>query len=263
MKPLLVANWKMNTSLSEALILASGIKEGLADLAGVEVILCPPFPWLVSIVEVMQRHPISQLHLGAQNIFWKENGAYTGEVGAPMLKGLAEYVIIGHSERRRLFHETDQEIEAKIKLALAHGLRPILCIGESRRPTAEQLTDPSTLSEAHVRPVLHQLAMAIKGLSASELQRLIIAYEPVWAISTTVNAQTANGHYANQVATMIQAELRRCTKTAEAVPVLYGGSVNPDNAAEFIHQPELHGLLVGGASLKAASFLSICRQAIK
>jgi triosephosphate isomerase (TIM) len=135
MKPLIIANWKMHTTLTEATILASGLKEGLTDIQNCEVVLCPPSAWLVPVAEIIHRHRLDRLHLGAQNIFWQEQGAVTGEIAASMLKGLASYVIIGHSERRSYFHETNQEIQAKIKLALAQELIPIFVSVRPGSPT--------------------------------------------------------------------------------------------------------------------------------
>lgn len=255
MRSLIVANWKMNTTLSEALILANGVKEGVAALPDVSVVLCPPFPWLVAVAEALHRHPAKHIHLGAQNLFWKAEGAYTGEVGAPMLAGLVQYAIVGHSERRRHFHETDQEIVAKAKLALAHKIVPIICIGELKKPTAAVLADPSELNAATLRQPLHELAAVANGLTHEELEKVVIAYEPVWAISGNKDAVAATGLYANQVAEILLEHL------PVPLPVLYGGSVTATNAREFLAQPHISGLLVGGASLKIGEFVKICRQA--
>ncbi len=262
MKRMIVANWKMNTTLSEALLLANGVKEGVADLSHIEVVLCPPFPWLVSVAEAVEAYHIPFLRLGAQNLFWKEEGAFTGEVSATMLRGLADYVILGHSERRRIFHESDTELAAKLALAVAAGLRPILCVGELKAPSSQLLADPGDLTERQIAPILHQLTAAIKDLPKTVVEKLIIAYEPVWAISTTKNPKVATGFYANQVARYLRKELaKKVGDAASDMLILYGGSVNPENAAEFIHQSELQGVLVGGASLKVKSFVSICQQA--
>ncbi len=267
-KPLIVANWKMNTTLAEAMVLASGVKEGLIGLEGCQVILCPPSPWLVVVGEIIQKHRLANLSLGSQNIFWKEGGAVTGEVAAAMLKGIAQYVIIGHSERRKYFHESDIEINQKIRLALASGLKPIVCIGEERRPSAELLAKPEVESEqlvTHLNQPLRELRQAIHGLSDDQIGQLTIAYEPIWAISSNKAAAPATGFYANAVAEVIKEKLIRSRQLADGegpVPVLYGGSVVAANAAEFSKQPAIDGLLVGGASLKVKEFLGICRQVI-
>lgn len=262
MKPFVAANWKMNTTLSEALILANGVKNGAESLSACEIVLCPPFPWLVPVAEALKSHPLKHVSLGAQNVFYKESGAYTGEVAAPMLKGVVEYVIIGHSERRRVFKEEAAEISLKLKAALAAGLTPILCIGEKKKPNAAWLSHPEDMPDAHTRPVLHDLDECLVGLSKEEILRVIVAYEPVWAISSNAGAIPATGHYANQVADKIRGHLAHLVPDGQKIRILYGGSVTPENAAEFAHQSQIDGFLVGGASLKIQSFLKICRDAI-
>lgn len=256
MRPLIVANWKMHTTLAEAMILANGVKEGAAELNGIDIVLCPPFPWLVPLAELIHSQRISSLHLGAQNIFWSVAGAYTGEVSAAMLKGLVTYVIIGHSERRRVFQETDAEIVKKVQLALEYDLIPIVCIGEQRRPSRAVLDEPAELTVSQLQQPLNELKALLRGLSAKERGQLVIAYEPIWAISTTPGAQAATGLYANEVATRFRELL------PHGASVLYGGSVDANNASEFLHQPNLHGALVGGSSLKIQTFLAICRLAM-
>lgn len=263
MNKLIVANWKMNTSLSEALILANGVKKGMYDIIGAEVVLCPPSPWLVPVAEALHSHAAKQLSLGAQNAFWKSEGAYTGEVSPAMLKGLANYVIIGHSERRKHFHETDSEVGAKLKAVLDEGLTPILCVGELRRPEHAYLSNPSGLDHAHLRDMFSQLRHALLKLTDDEKSKIVVAYEPVWAISTSsANAQPATGVYAGYVCQAIHELLERLGGAKmRAVRVLYGGSVNEANAREFLSQDTIGGALVGGASLKVQSFLAICRSA--
>lgn len=261
MRPLIIANWKMNTTLSEALLLANGVKRGLAGLTSADVVLCPPFPWLVPVGEVIYHHPLKQLQLGAQNVFWQESGAYTGEVAAPMLKGLVGYVILGHSERRRVFQETDQIVNQKVKLALASGLRPVICVGEERRPAAAVLDQPTEEAAHHVQQPVKELRAAIKGLTADQLKKIVVAYEPVWAISSNKNAVAATGIYANFVSQLLREELESHDPEASAhIPILYGGSVTAANVEEFSPQPAINGCLVGGASLKLKDFLTICQQ---
>lgn len=258
----IIANWKMNTTLTEASILANGVKEGIADFTTNTVVLCPPSIWLTTLAETFAKHPLKQLKLGAQNIHFADKGAYTGEIAAPMLKGIAEYAILGHSERRKYFHETDEMVQLKVKQALTNGLTPVLCVGESRQPAEEALHNPAKLSKAHIQPILHQLDIALKDLSENELKQVVIAYEPVWAITGSGKGVAATGLYANHVAEMINKHLLfRFGKVGESMPILYGGSANAENAGEFLHQPALSGLLVGSAGLKLDQFISICRQA--
>lgn len=256
MRPLIVANWKMHTTLAEASVLANGVKEGAAELNGLDIVLCPPFPWLVPIAELLHHHRVPIVHIGAQNIFWQAEGAYTGEVSAAMLKGLVTHVIIGHSDRRRVFHETDQEIVKKVKLALESAIIPIVCIGELRKPKRSILDDPSQLSIEALQQPLTEIKALLRGLNSGERGQLIIAYEPVWAISTTSGAEAATGLYANEVAGYFRELLPYRS------PILYGGSVDAKNAGQFLHQANLHGVLVGGSSLKIQTFLAICRQAM-
>ncbi len=262
MNKLIIANWKMNTTFSDALILANGIKKGLHDISGADVVLCPPFPWLVPVAEALHQHPAKQLKLGAQNAFWTQSGAYTGEVSPVMLKGLVEYVIIGHSERRKHFQETDLEIGAKLKAVLDQGMKPILCVGEQRRPADAYLDEPETLNQTHFREMFSQIRHALHKLTDEEKAKLVVAYEPVWAISTTSSAaRPATGSYAAYVCQAIHALLNRLGGAKlEVVPVLYGGSVKSANAREFLSQESIDGLLVGGASLDIRSFLAICRS---
>lgn len=257
MRPLIVANWKMNTNLSEALILANGVKKAVADLSGLDVVLCPPSLWLVPISEQYGHHQIKHLFLGAQNLFWAPSGAYTGEISATMLTGLVDYAIIGHSERRRLFHETDAEITKKVLLALDAGLKPILCVGELKKPSADLIASPEELNHSQIRQPLEELENVLSHLSSKQREQLIVAYEPVWAISGHgVKTEAAGGHYANQVAKLIKDE------AGIDIPVLYGGSVKGDNAGQFLSQENINGLLVGGASLKVNEFSSILKSAV-
>lgn len=278
MRPLIVANWKMNTNLAQALLLAGGVKEGVSSLQGVDVVICPPFPFLVPIAEELQRHRIQHLYLGAQDIAWQDSGAYTGEVAAAMLQNICDYVIIGHSERRQYFLETDEMIAKKVSLAFRSGLKPILCVGELKRPSASVLEDPTQLTAHHILKPLDELEAVLDRLGKDDRERLLVAYEPVWAISAGGANNGANngansgagvggragvvpvagqlpapGHYANAVAAMLK------EAAGFDVPVLYGGSVKADNAREFLHQENIAGLLVGGASLQIKSFVAICK----
>lgn len=258
-RKILAANWKMNTTLAEATILANGVKEGVRHLTNVDVVIFPPFPWLVPVAEALQQHSTKHLAIGAQNLYWQESGAYTGEVSARMLKGIVDYVIIGHSERRKHFHEQDDEIDLKVKQAVAAGLTPILCIGEQKKPSAAVLARPADVTATHMKTILQSLEENVAGLTTANVKNLIVAYEPVWAIGSGV---AATGIYANHVTGLIRNRLAKLFGAAgKQIPVLYGGSANADNAKEFLVQPEIDGLLVGGASLKIDAFVSMCKQA--
>jgi len=243
--PLIAGNWKMNTTLSEAIELASGILRELDKIDNVDKVLCPPFISLAAVGELIKG---SSIKLGAQNLYFAEKGAYTGEISPLMLTDLCEFVIIGHSERRQYFGETGEIINKKVQAALKTGLKPILCIGERLEENEAGLTE---------EVVTRQLRSALTGID--RLSGMIIAYEPVWAIGT---GKAATGEQANQTISLIRRNVSELydQETAQDVRILYGGSVTADNATEFMQQPEIDGALVGGASLKADQFLSIVRQ---
>jgi len=243
--PFIAGNWKMNTTVSEAIRLVRAMREELDKVGGVDKVICPPFVSLVPLKELLKD---SSIKLGAQNLYFAEKGAYTGEISPLMLAELCEFVIIGHSERRQYFHETGEVVNKKVLAALKAGLKPILCIGEKLEEneagrTEEVITEQLNSSLAEVK----------------DLTNLIIAYEPVWAIGT---GRAATGEQANETIAFIRQKLakRYGEKQAQQVRILYGGSVTAANAAEFMHQPEIDGALVGGASLKATEFLSIVTQ---
>jgi triosephosphate isomerase len=244
--PMVAGNWKMNTTVAEAVALADALRADLDDIAGVDRVLCPPF---VSLAAVRERLAGSSLRLGAQNMYFEPKGAFTGEISPLMLAELVDYVILGHSERRHVFGESDDLVNRKVQAALAHGLRPILCVGE-------------TLAEYEAgqtrEVVARQLRQGLAGVP--NLDPIVIAYEPVWAIGT---GRPATPEGANTVMGELRALIAQLYDhaTAEAVRILYGGSVTPDNFAAFIAQPQVDGGLVGGASLVAASFATITRQA--
>ena len=242
--PVVAGNWKMNTTVAEAVALVSDLKEELNRVQGVEKVLCPPF---VSLTVVRNLVYGSSIRLGAQNMHHEERGAFTGEISPLMVKELCEYVILGHSERRNLFHEDDALVGRKVRAAFRLGLRPILCVGE--RLEERQAGQAQAV-------VLRQLRAALEEVSAA--QGLVVAYEPVWAIGTGVAATPAD---AEAVMAVLQGFLHeRFGDAAEEVPLLYGGSVTAANVSEFVRQPAIHGVLVGGASLRAAEFLEITRQ---
>ena len=243
---LVAGNWKMNTTSAEAVELASGVRNGLSSFTGVEVILCPPFVSLLAVGEAIRG---SALKLGAQNMHFEDSGAFTGEVSPAMLQGVCDYVILGHSERRQLFGETDELINRKVQAAFRHGLHPILCVGE----TLEQRESGRAASV-----VEHQLEQGLADVV--DLTGLAVAYEPVWAIGT---GQAATPEIAAEMMGVTMEETLRGLfgPAAADVPLLYGGSVNPGNIAEFAAQASIHGALVGGASLQASPFVEIVRQA--
>jgi triosephosphate isomerase len=246
--PIIAGNWKMNTTVSEAMELVKAMKEKLHQIAGVEKVLCPPFISLTTVKELIKG---TSIKLGAQNMYFERSGAYTGEVSPAMLTGLCEFVILGHSERRGYFGETDQLVNKKVKAALAVGLTPIVCVGES----LEQNNAGET-----VGVITRQVKAAFEGIASPRVT--VIAYEPIWAIGT---GKSASGEQANAVIKLIRSTVAQIygDSVAQAMRIQYGGSANNANIAEFIRQPEIDGALVGGASLKAADFLGIVEQTAK
>ena len=240
----IAGNWKMNTTLAEAVALAEGVKVGAVRSADVEVILCPP---AISLAAVSQAVAGSPVKVGAQNMHPEDSGAYTGEVSPPMLSGICDYVILGHSERRQLFGETDAFVNRKVLAALAHGLRPILCVGE----TLEQRE-----AGAAAEVISAQVRAGLEGAGAFDISGLVVAYEPIWAIGT---GQAATPEIAAEImGGAIQSSLADLLgNVASDIPLLYGGSVNAGNISEFAAQSCIHGALVGGASLQAESFVEI------
>jgi triosephosphate isomerase len=244
----------MNKTIAEARALVTAMREDLARLAATgkaEIVLCPPF---VSIPEVAALVKGTPLHVGAQNLFWETKGAFTGEIAPPMLNEICDYVILGHSERRQYFGETDEGVNNKVKAALAHHLKPIVCVGENLAQNEAGQTQ--TVVGAQVRA-------AFKEIARDDARGIVIAYEPIWAIGT---GKAASGAGANAVIGLtIRGALADLydEATAQGVRVQYGGSVSPKNVAEFFAQPEIDGALVGGASLVAADFIAICQAAVK
>jgi triosephosphate isomerase len=268
--PMIAGNWKMNTTVAEALklvremhggihaapdvervvcpagICLGDLEAGLEAIANVDKVICPPFVSLALVREIIKG---SSIRLGAQNLYFEEKGAYTGEISPLMLAELCEFVILGHSERRQYFNETNEVVNKKIKAALKVGLKPILCVGERLEENEAGRTE---------EVVGEQLTRSLAGIGS--LKELTVAYEPVWAIGT---GRAASGPQANQTIGFIRRSLGRLYSeaAAEEVRILYGGSVTADNTAEFMGQPEIDGALVGGASLKADQFISITKLA--
>jgi triosephosphate isomerase len=247
--PLIAGNWKMNLDTKEATELVQNIIYAYDKTLReqVEVLICPPFTDLRS-ARVVLGFDKSPILLGAQNVYWESAGAYTGEISAPMLAELGcAYCIVGHSERREQFCETDANVNRKAKALLASGVAPIICCGES----LEQRE-----SGAAIEHVTAQVAAALQGISAADAAKTVIAYEPIWAIGT---GKTATPEIAQEVAAAIRAKLQELygEPTAQAIRILYGGSMKPGNAAEFAPKPDIDGGLIGGAALDATSFLAL------
>ena len=244
--PIVAGNWKMNTSVGEAVGLAREMLAALDSVKGVEMVLCPPFISLEVVSKVIKG---SSIELGAQNMHHQEKGAFTGEISPAMLSGLCRYVILGHSERRQHFGEDDPLINLKVKAAFEAGLRPILCVGE----TLEQRQGGEAKTV-----VAHQVKAGLRDLE--NIPGLAVAYEPVWAIGTGVAAtpDTASEIMGGVILPALS-ELYGEERAGE-VPLLYGGSVTPDNVEGFVKETSVHGALVGGASLRADQFVEIARK---
>jgi triosephosphate isomerase len=242
---MIAGNWKMNTTVGEATELAKTMRGELDKVSNVDKVICPPFVSLAPIGELIKG---SSIKLGAQNLYFAEKGAYTGEISPLMLADLCEFVIIGHSERRQYFNETGEVVNKKVVAALQIDLKPILCIGERLEENEAGKTE---------EVVTEQLSASLAGIE--DLDGLIIAYEPVWAIGT---GKAATGEQANKTISFIRQNIAKLysDKIAQDIRILYGGSVTSTNAAEFMQQPEIDGALVGGASLKATEFFSIVTQ---
>ena len=246
-RPIIAGNWKMNKTVAEAVDLVRAIRRGLNGVEGVDRVLCPPFTALAAVKDLLQA---SKIGLGAQDMYWQEKGAYTGQISALMLKELCQYVILGHSERRAYFGETDEGVNRKVKAALAHGLTPIVCVGET-----EAQYDAGQTGAV----VGGQVRGCLAGLTAEQIAGLVIAYEPVWAIGTGKAATPAGaGAVTGLTIRGAVAELAG-EAAAQAVRIQYGGSVTPDNIAEFMAHPDIDGALVGGASLKP-DFVDLVRN---
>jgi triosephosphate isomerase (TIM) len=250
-KPIIAGNWKLNNNINQTVELINALKRELCDVAAVDVVVCPVYTTLAVANDLLLE---SSIGLGAQDLYWEDSGAFTGEVSAPLLKDAGvQYVIIGHSERRQYFGETDQTVNKKIKAALKYGLTPIVCVGE-------------VLAQREANKTFEVIKKQFEGsfaeLKAEDMQKLIIAYEPVWAIGT---GKTATPEQAQEVHKFIRALIEKTfdAETALMLRIQYGGSVKPDNMADLIAQGDIDGALVGGASLKSGDFIKIVNAAIK
>jgi len=246
--PVIAGNWKCNMRLDTAYELASGIRERIEEIEGIEKIVCPPFIYLATIEVALS---MSSIKVGAQDVHWEDDVAATGEVGPQMLEEIVEFVIIGHSERRHNFGETDEMVDRKVKAALAAGLQPIMCVGETLEERQAGQTADVLLRQTH------------SGLEGAEVpEGFIIAYEPVWAIGTGTPATAQD---ADEAIALVRREIAAmCGESkADTVRILYGGSVTPENIAEFMSRDGIDGALVGGASLKVDSFAGIVEEAAR
>jgi triosephosphate isomerase len=249
--PFVAGNWKMNKTVSEARDLVSVMGKELKNVQGVEKVLCPPFMSLVAVANLIGG---TDLGLGAQNMHWEDKGAFTGETSPGMVKEFCKYVILGHSERRTYFGETNETVNKKVLAAQKHGLTPIVCVGET-------LAEYEAGRTAEV--VRSQTLEGLKGLDAGFAPKIVVAYEPVWAIGTGRASSAENAEAVHQ--DVVRAALIDLfgAETAAAIRILYGGSVTAVNATEFFAQPDIDGALVGGASLKSDEFIAIAKAAAK
>lgn len=244
-KPLIAGNWKMYKTVSEAVDTARDLAQRVSKVSDVDIMIAPTFTALAPVADAIRHTPIG---LGAQNLFWEDEGAYTGEISGPMLTSAGcRYAIIGHSERRQFFGETDETVNKRLKAAVRHGLIPVLCVGE---------TESEREAEKTFSVLDKQVGDGLEGFVVDDLKTLVLAYEPVWAIGTgkTATADQAQEAHA-YVRSMIEKKFGK--GLAESLRILYGGSVKPGNAAQLMGMPDLDGALVGGASLEAATFSEI------
>ncbi|MDO8471550.1 MAG: triose-phosphate isomerase [bacterium] len=243
---LVVANWKSNGSLADAHVLAMGVRNECEHIDGVQVVLCPPAVWLTEVRNIVHDQ-IHHLAVGLQDISSEPAGAYTGEIAAALVAGLAQFVIIGHSERQRLYRESDEQLHEKIRAALTASITPVICVGEQQQSSTSKVT------------LARQLDRVLHTLTATQRNQCIIAYEPVWAISKgkLKSTRPASAEYANEVAEYLHRVVPATTK------IIYGGSVDAANVLTFVAQPHLDGVLVGAASLHLREFSTLIKNAAK
>ncbi len=247
-QPIIAGNWKMYKTHTEAVAFVKELAPALAPFSQVERVVCPPFIALAGVSEALAG---TGIEVGAQSMHWEAQGAFTSQVAPTMLQGLVRYVIIGHSECRQYLNETDETVNKKVKAALAYGLKPIIAVGESLTQFEAGQTDAV---------VTGQVRAALAGVDAANLNNIVMAYEPIWAIGTGKNASS---EIANRVVGLVRNTLAELygKPAAETVRIQYGGSVKPDNMVEYMSQPEIDGALVGGASLKVADFTRLIELA--
>ena len=250
-RPLVAGNWKMNKTVAEARDLVSMMRAKLDEITDVGKVLFPPFIAIPALAELLGNTGIG---LGAQNLHWEEKGAFTGEVSPGMVKEFCQYVIIGHSERRTYFGETDESVNKKLQAAMNAGLVPIVCVGE----TLEQY-EAGTTSEV----VRRQIRIGLAGIASTSAARIVVAYEPVWAIGTGKASSAENANFVHQQVIRPAVSELFGAQTADAIRILYGGSVTAANASEFFAYADIDGALVGGASLKPDEFVAITKAAAR
>ncbi len=248
--PMVAGNWKMNKGLYETRDLIREMIPALHDVEEVEVVICPPF---VGLGVARRELDGSAIKLGAQNMHWADSGAFTGEISPVILKELCEYVILGHSERRAMFGETDETVNKKVLTAMAHGLKPIVCVGETLEENQGGIT---------AEVVSRQVRADLEGLTQEQAEQIVIAYEPVWAIGTGLAAtpEGANAVHKDVIRPILREMFGE--EIGDGMRILYGGSVNPGNAEELFGQSDIDGGLIGGASLKAESFIALVKAAM-
>ncbi|MDR3195700.1 MAG: triose-phosphate isomerase [Endomicrobium sp.] len=245
-KPLMAGNWKMNKTVEEAISVVKALKRSISDVTDVDVLICPTFTTLYAVNNELKG---SNIDIGAQNLFWETKGAFTGEISPAMVKDAGcSYVLIGHSERRQYFGETDETVNKKTKAALAAGLIPVVCVGETLKEREENVT---------FKVIEKQLKEGLAGLTAEQAASVVIAYEPVWAIGTGKTASPDQAQEVHAFARKAYGEMY--VDASQKVRILYGGSVNPTNVSELMKQPDIDGGLAGGASLQAESFTKLVK----
>jgi triosephosphate isomerase len=246
-KPLMIGNWKMNKTISEAVSIVKSLKNAVVDVTDVEILLCPAFTALHAVNTEVKG---SNINVGAQNLFWESKGAFTGEISPAMIKDAGcSYVLIGHSERRQYFGETNETVHKKVKGALAIGLIPVVCIGETIKEREENVT---------FNVIEKQIKEGITGFTHEQAVSIVIAYEPVWAIGTGKTATSEQAQKVHVFVRKIYANMYK-EEVADKVRILYGGSVNPGNVSNLMEQPDIDGALVGGASLESESFAKLIK----
>ena len=247
---IIAGNWKMNKNIGESIDLANSIKRSLYDVEEVEIVICPPFTSLSDVNEITME---TNIKLGAQDVYWQAEGAFTGEISASMLKSVGcEYCIIGHSERRQFFGETNETVNKKLKVLLKEKIKPIVCVGEK----LEERKSGRTFDV-----IKDHVTNSLAGLSKEEMLRTVIAYEPVWAIGTGVNATKEQAEEVHKYIRTLLGQMHG-DEVAKSVRIQYGGSVKPENIKELISQEDVDGALVGGASLKAESFVQLVKNCL-
>ena len=247
---IIAGNWKMNKNIGESIDLANSIKRSLYDIEGLEIVVCPPFTSLSDVNEIIME---TNIRLGAQDCFWEKEGAFTGEISAPMLKNVGcEYCIVGHSERRQFFGETNETVNRKLKSLLKEGIKPIVCVGEKLEERKSGKT--FDIIKDHV-------VNSLAGLSKDQMLKTVIAYEPVWAIGTGLNATKEQAEEVHKYIRTLLDQMHGAD-VAKSIRIQYGGSVKPENIKELILQEDVDGALVGGASLKADSFIQLVKNCL-